>query len=104
MQADHRIGFITGRSPATGSPPSTGYGPTNSSAPRTAVAEWLEALVTDQEPENITEASMAAIQTAALISLEIRLNESLGDIVLMANGKLKAPDPERIFLPDGGRG
>ena len=75
-----------------------------SSAPRTAVAEWLEAFVTDQEPENITEASMAAIQTAALISLEIRLNESLGDIVLMANGKLKAPDPERIFLPDGGRG
>ncbi len=47
---------------------------------------------------------MAAIQTAAHISPEIRLNKSLGDIVLMANGKLKAPDPERIFLPDGGRG
>ena len=76
-----------------------------SPAPRAAVAEWLEALVTDQEPENITEASMAAIQTAAHISPEIRLNESLGDIVLMANGELKAPDPERIFLPlDGGHG
>ena len=78
-------------------------------APRAAVAEWLEALVTDQEPENITEASMAAIQTAAHISPEIRfairLNKrSLGDIVLMANGELKAPDPERIFLPDGGHG
>ncbi len=34
------------------------------------------------------------------------MNErNLGDIVLMANGKLKAPDPERIFLPlDGGHG
>ena len=67
-------------------------------APRATVAEWLEALVTEQEPENAIEASKAAIQTAALITPEIRSRDSLGDIVLTVCGDWQAPDPERVFF------
>ena len=69
-------------------------------APRAMIAEWLKALVKDQEPENFVGASKAAIQTAALISPETRLRNGLGDIVLTASGGWQAPDPERLFLPD----
>ena len=71
------------------------------SAPKEArTDEWLEALVTGRNSEDIVEASKAAVQTAALIPLEKRGGES-ASIVLTAGGKLSEPDPERIFLPDG---
>ena len=41
--------------------------------PRVTVAEWLEALVAEQEPENSIEASKAAIQTAGRILPEIKI-------------------------------
>ena len=75
----------------------SGHSPT---APRATITEWLEALVVDQEPENAIEASKAAIQTAALLPREIKQEGHLGDIVLVANRKLQAPDPECIFLTD----
>ena len=67
---------------------------------RVSVSTWLEALVEGQQPENVAEASTAAIQTAALISSEKRSGGRFGDIVLTAAGTLKALDPERLFLPD----
>ena len=69
-------------------------------APRATVAKWLEALVTEQESDAAVYASMAAIQTAALISPEARSGKNLGDIVLTASGDWRTPDPERVFLPD----
>ena len=70
-----------------------------SGAVRAEVSEWLEALVEDQKPENILEASKAAIQTAALISSETRSDTQLGDIVFTTGGTLEEPDPDRLFLP-----
>ena len=74
-----------------------GHTPT---APRVSIAEWLEALVGDQEKEAAVRASIAAVQTAAAIPREKRSNERLGDIVLKANGGWQSPDPERLFLPE----
>ncbi len=70
--------------------------------PRATIAEWLEALVKDQKqkPDEAVRASMAAIQTAALIPPEIRSKGNLGDIVLTAGGGRREPDPEQVFLPD----
>ena len=73
-----------------------GHTPT---APRVTIADWLEALVKDQEEEAVR-ASMAAVQTAAAIPPETRSNERLGDIVLTADGGWQPPDPERLFLPE----
>ena len=70
-----------------------------SGAARAEIAEWLEALVEDRKSDEITEASMAAVQTAALISQEARSSDGLGDIVLTAAGTLVEPDANRIFLP-----
>lgn len=70
-----------------------------SGAARAEIAEWLEALVDDRQPDEITEASMAAVQTASLISHEARSSERLGDIVLTTAGTLVEPDVNRIFLP-----
>ncbi len=70
-----------------------------SGAKRTKIAEWLEALVEGQQPCDIMEASMAAVQTAALI-LPTRSGECLGDIVLTATGTLVEPDPDHLFLPN----
>ena len=70
-----------------------------SGAARAEIAEWLEALVDDRKSDEITEASMAAVQTAALISHEARSSERLGDIVLTTAGTLVEPDAKRIFLP-----
>jgi len=61
--------------------------------------EWLEALVTGRNSEDIVEGSKAAVQTAALIPLEKRAGE-LGNIILTAGDELREPDPERVFLPD----
>ena len=49
----------------------------------------------------VVEASMAAIQTAALIPSQIRGNNNLGKIVLTAKGSGVAPDPELVFLGGG---
>ena len=70
------------------------------SAPRATIAEWLGALVEDQEPGDAVRASIAAIRTAAAIPPAVRSNEELGDIVLTASGDWRAPDPDRLFLPD----
>ena len=69
-------------------------------APRASIADWLEALVEDQEEEAAVQASMAAVQTAAAIPAKTRSNQRLGDIVLTANGGWQSPDPERLFLPE----
>lgn len=70
-----------------------------SAAKEARTYEWLEALVTGRNSEDIVEGSKAAVQTAALIPLEKHDGE-FGSIVLTAGGKLSEPDPERIFLPD----
>ena len=75
-------------------------GQSTTGAPRATIAQWLEALVEDQQGNNAPSASMAAIQTATRVSPEIRLKERLGNIVLTAGGNWQEPDPERIFLPD----
>ena len=69
-------------------------------APRATVAEWLEAIVQNQEADNTVLASMAAVQAAATIPTEIRSDEELGKIILTASGDWRSPDPERVFLPD----
>ena len=69
-------------------------------APRATIAEWLEALVKEQEEASAVRASMAAVLAAAAIPPEIRSNESLGDIVLTANGGWLTPDPGCLFLPE----
>ncbi len=70
-----------------------------SGAARAKIAEWLEALVDDRQSDDITEASMAAIQTAALVLPGIRSSERLGEIVLAATGALMEPDSDHLFLP-----
>ena len=49
----------------------------------------------------IVEASMAAIQTAALIPESIRANNELGSIVLTSDGRWVQPDPDKVFLGGG---
>ena len=61
--------------------------------------EWLEALVKGQDPEDVAEASKAAVQAAALMPPE-KLCGEYGSIVLTAGDELREPDPERVFLPD----
>ena len=68
-------------------------------APRADLAEWMEALVNDAELHDAAEASMAAIQTAALIPRDRRTDADLGRIVLTATGGWRRPDPDRLFLP-----
>ena len=75
-----------------------------SGAPRATIAEWLQALVKGKEADEAIQASMAAIQTAALIPSETRMKAMLGKIVLTASGDWQPPDPERIFLPDEAQG
>ena len=74
-----------------------GHTPT---APRASIADWLEALVENQEEAAAVRASMAAVQTAAAIPREKRSSERLGDIVLTANGGWQSPNSERLFLPE----
>lgn len=63
-----------------------------------AVAEWLEALVRGKDGDKAVQASMAAIQTAALIPREKRTSEDLGRIVLTAECGWRTPDPQHVFL------
>ena len=67
---------------------------------RATIAQWLEALVENQKPDDAVQASIAAIRTAALISPQIRSNNNLGAIVLAASGDWRVADPESVFLPD----
>ena len=67
-------------------------------APRTTIAQWLEALVHNRDPENAIGASKAAIRTAALLPLEKRSRECLARIVVTATGDWQQPDPEHLFL------
>ena len=70
--------------------------------PIAELGEWLEALVDDINTlEEALKASMAAIQTAALISEDLRQDEFLGDIVLATDGSWVAPDPDAVFLGGG---
>ena len=69
--------------------------------PGASLSEWLEALVRDSSEHDPVAASMAAIQTAASIPLDIRRNNvRLGEIILTATGVRRTPDPESVFLPD----
>ena len=70
--------------------------------PRATVAEWLEALVEGANTEReALEASMAAIQTAALLQEALEAYEDLGEIVFTADGSWVAPDPDSVFLGGG---
>ena len=75
----------------------------NSGAPRKSLATWLEALVscaaTGAATDEAVKASMAAIQTAALISRDRRTDDDLGEIVLTESGRWCSPDPDILFLP-----
>ncbi|MCY4258886.1 MAG: hypothetical protein OXC91_01300, partial [Rhodobacteraceae bacterium] len=78
----------------------THHGP---SAPRAEISQWLEALVDyHRQPDEIAEASIAAVQTAALIPKEKR-SERLGKIILTAAGTLVKPNDQEIFLPSENR-
>ncbi|MCY3924988.1 MAG: DEAD/DEAH box helicase [bacterium] len=68
-------------------------------APRESLATWLGALVRRAAPGEAVGASMAAIQTAALISWDRRTDAALGRIVLTESGSWSEPDPQTLFLP-----
>ena len=70
--------------------------------PRATVAEWLEALVKAANTEGeALEASMAAIQTAALLQDPLGDYVDFGDIVFTADGSWAAHDPDSVFLGGG---
>ena len=69
-------------------------------ASRATIAEWLEALVEDQKPDEVVRASIAAIQAAAAIPSEIRSKSYCGYIILTASEDWERDDPDRVFLPD----
>ena len=66
---------------------------------RVSLATWLEALVRRAAPGEAVAASRAAIQTAALVPLNVRTDRGLGEIVLTASGRWREPDPQVLFLP-----
>ena len=70
-----------------------------SRAPRESLATWLEALVQRAATGEVVGASMAAVQTAALISWDRRTDADLGSIVLTESGRWSEPDPQTLFLP-----
>ena len=67
---------------------------------REPISDWLRALVENATSEtDALQASMAGIQTAALIPESIRgSHHSLGNIVLTADGTWVAPNPAAVFL------
>ncbi len=80
-----------------GEPPSS----TADGVPRATIAKWLKSLTRKQDPDKIIEAAKAAIQTAALISPEIRATQhKLGSIIRTASDEWREPDPEHLFLPE----
>ena len=77
-------------------------GPYQPSVPRVTIAEWLAALVKNvNTPHDSIQASMAAIQTAALIPSNIRESQQLGNIVRTAAGGWRAANPESVYLGGG---
>ena len=70
-----------------------------SRAPRESLATWLEALVRRAATGEAIGASMAAVQTAALVSWDRRTDTDLGRIVLTESGRWRSPDPDTLFLP-----
>ena len=70
--------------------------------PRATISDWLRALIKNATAEgNALQASMAAIQTAALMPESIRISHhTLGNIVLTAHGKWVVPNPDTVFLGD----
>lgn len=70
-----------------------------SRAPRKSLAAWLEALVKRAGMAEAVGASMAAIQTAALISWDRRTDADLGRIVWTESGRWRELDPQSVFLP-----
>ena len=74
----------------------------SSSPARTSIAQWLNALTRNPDSdEAAVQASMAAIQTAALMPEPIRENKRLGDIILTANHGWVTADPDSVFLGGG---
>ena len=73
-----------------------------SALPQATIAEWLEVLVKGRPHDALAEASIAAVQTAALIpqSTRPRKPADFGRIVLVADGTLQVPNPDAMFLPD----
>ena len=72
------------------------------SLPRAKVSKWLEALVNNaSNEEEALEASMAAIQAAALIPKHQMEGNNLGNIVLTGDGSWVRPDSDTVFLGDG---
>ncbi len=70
--------------------------------PRALLSEWLTALVRHSGARgDAVQASMAAVQTAAMVPECSRRYVDLGAIVLTAAGGWAAPDPDSIYL-DGG--
>ena len=69
------------------------------SLPRSSIAEWLESLTEDAaSDEDRIQASIAAVQTASLIPVNIRAHEELGHIVLTSNGEFAAARSGSVFL------
>ena len=69
--------------------------------PRASISDWLESLVkhgAQADGQNAVQASIAAIQTAALIPDQIRGTRDLGRIVLTIQGTWIAPKPDLVFL------
>ena len=76
--------------------------PRASRASRASITEWLEALVqAGKENDDAAHASMAAIATDAALPEGVRVGESLGCIVLTADGGWSKPAPDALFLSDG---
>lgn len=67
---------------------------------RAPISDWLRALIENATAEaDVLQAAMATTQTAALIPETIRGNHnSLGNIVLTADGTWAIPDPDTVFL------
>ena len=77
-------------------------GPYQPSVPRATIAKWLAALVKNvNTPHDSIQASMAAIQTAALIPSDIREGQQLGNIVRTTAGGWRAPEPDSVYLSGG---
>ncbi len=70
------------------------------SLPDATIAKWLEALLdgAKSQPQLAIQASMAAIQTAALLPEQIRKSYDLGNIVFMADGSWSEPNSDSVFL------
>ena len=67
--------------------------------PRASIAEWLAVLtVAGDRAGDAVQASMAAIQTAALIPEHARDGKNLGSVVLTAAGEWASLDPDSVYL------